>query len=138
MPAGFDKIRKINGVLVCGFNEFKVVAPILRDSLIQLENTRLSAENKSDKMSVLYDFLTSNEFKLQVEGIVEGIPQMQEGLIREKNTHKKLWKQREKQFEKVVANTINMYGSIKGIAGNKIPEVSFLESTNENEKRDEQ
>ena len=54
-------------------------------------------------MNLLYSFLTSNEFKLQVEGIVEGITEMQEDLIREKNTHKKLWKQREKQFEKVVS-----------------------------------
>ena len=126
MPAGTEKICKINGVLVCGFNEFKVVAPVLRDSLIQLQNTKVSAENKTDKMSVLYDFLTSNEFKLQVEGIVEGITQMQEGLIREKNAHKKLWKQREKQFEKVVDNTINMYGAIKGIAGKNIPEIEPL------------
>ena len=126
MPPGTDKICKINNVLVCGFNEFKIIAPVLRDSLIQLQNTKLSTENKTDKMSVLYDFLTSNEFKLQVEGVVEGITQMQEGLIREKNAHKKLWKQREKQFEKVVDNTINMYGAIKGIAGKNIPEIEPL------------
>ena len=109
---------------MCGFNEFKIIAPILRDSLIQLNSTLSAGENKADKMNLLYSFLTSNEFKLQVEGIVEGITEMQEDLIREKNTHKKLWKQREKQFEKVVTNTINMYGSIKGIAGKNIPEIN--------------
>ena len=134
MPPGADKICKMNGVLVCGFNEFKIIAPVLRDSLIQLQNTKLSTENKTDKMSVLYDFLTSNEFKLQVEGIVEGITQMQEDLIREKNAHKKLWKQREKQFEKVVDNTINMYGAIKGIAGKNVPEVQILSLQSNPEK----
>ncbi len=124
MPSGADKICKIKGVLVCGFNEFKIIAPILRDSLIQLNSTLSAGENKADKMNLLYSFLTSNEFKLQIEGIVEGITEMQEDLIREKNTHKKLWKQREKQFEKVVTNTINMYGSIKGIAGKNIPEIN--------------
>ena len=123
MPSGTNKICKIKGVLVCGFNEFKIIAPVLRDSLIQLNSALSAGENKADKMNLLYSFLTSNEFKLQVEGIVEGITEMQEDLIREKNTHKKLWKQREKQFEKVVANTINMYGSIKGIAGKNIPEI---------------
>ena len=124
MPSGTNKICKIKGVLVCGFNEFKIIAPVLRDSLIQLNSALSAGENKADKMNLLYSFLTSNEFKLQVEGIVEGITEMQEDLIREKNTHKKLWKQREKQFEKVVANTINMYGSIKGIAGKNIPEIN--------------
>ena len=127
MPSGTDKICKINGVLVCGFNEFKIISPILRESLIDLDRVQSSIKNKGDKMSILYSFLTSNEFKLRVEGIVEGITQMQEDLIREKNAHKKLWKQREKQFEKVVDNTINMYGAIKGIAGKNIPEINKLE-----------
>ena len=126
MPSGSDKIRKINGVIVCGFNEFKVIAPVLRDSLLQLNSVQSTEVNKADKMALLYCFLTSNEFKLHVEGVVEGITQMQEEMIREKNTHKKLWKQREKQLEKVVDNTIGIYGAIKGIAGKSIPEIETL------------
>ena len=38
-----------------------------------------------------------------------------------------MWKQREKQIEKVLINTTDMYGSVKGIAGNAIQEVSALE-----------
>ena len=78
-------------------------------------------------MEMLYSFLTSNEFKLQIEGIVEGFSQMNEDLTREKNAMKRIWKQREKQIEKVIANTVNMYGSIKGIAGNSIQSVKALE-----------
>ena len=126
MPSGSDKICKIKGVLVCGFNEFKVIAPVLRDSLLQLNSVHSAEENKADKMALLYNFLTSNEFKLHVEGVVEGITQMQEEMIREKNTHKKLWKQREKQLDKVVDNTIGIYGAIKGIAGKSIPEIETL------------
>lgn len=126
MPSGSDKIRKINGVIVCGFNEFKVIAPVLRDSLLQLNSVQSTEVNKADKMALLYNFLTSNEFKLHVEGVVEGITQMQEEMIREKNTHKKLWKQREKQLDKVVDNTIGIYGAIKGIAGKSIPEIETL------------
>ena len=39
----------------------------------------------------------------------------------------RIWKQREKQIEKVLDNTIGMYGSIKGIAGNSIGNVKALE-----------
>ena len=129
MPSGSDKIRKINGVIVCGFNEFKVIAPVLRDSLLQLNSVQSTEVNKADKMALLYNFLTSNEFKLHVEGVVEGITQMQEEMIREKNTHKKLWKQREKQLEKVVDSTISIYGAIKGIAGKSVPEIESLKPT---------
>ncbi|WP_374702235.1 DUF2130 domain-containing protein [Psychroflexus sp. MES1-P1E] len=45
----------------------------------------------------------------------------------EKRSMQRIWKQREKQIEKVVTNTIDMYGSIKGIAGNAIQSVKALE-----------
>jgi len=43
------------------------------------------------------------------------------------------WKEREKQIEKVIGNTIDMYASIKGIAGNAIQPVKALELGGEEE-----
>jgi hypothetical protein len=39
----------------------------------------------------------------------------------------RIWKQRDKQIEMVITNTIDLYGSIKGIAGNAIQSVKALE-----------
>ncbi|HRH10472.1 MAG TPA: hypothetical protein PLU73_03115 [Bacteroidia bacterium] len=39
----------------------------------------------------------------------------------------KLWKEREKQLDKVLSNTTQFYGSIKGIAGNAIDDIKLLE-----------
>jgi hypothetical protein len=39
----------------------------------------------------------------------------------------RIWKEREMQIEKVIGNTIDMYGSIKGIAGNAISPIQYLE-----------
>ena len=52
---------------------------------------------------------------------------MSEELEREKNAMKRIWKSREKQIEKVRDNAIEMFGSIKGIAGNAIGEIRTLE-----------
>jgi hypothetical protein len=52
---------------------------------------------------------------------------MKADLEKEKNSMQRIWKQRDKQIEKVVTNTIDMYASIKGIAGNAIQEVKALE-----------
>ena len=78
-------------------------------------------------MDLLYDYLTSNTFRMQIEAIVEGFTQMKSDLESEKRSMQRIWKQREKQIEKVVTNTIDMYGSIKGIAGNAIQSVKALE-----------
>ena len=92
-----------------------------------MDKIRESQVNKGDKMSMLYEYLTSNEFKLQVEGIVEGFTQMQNDLQREKNAMQKIWNQREKQISKVLLNTSSMYGSIQGLAGNSISNIDALE-----------
>ena len=127
LPKDMDRMGLKDGIWICTFEEFKGLSNVLRQTIIKVSNAVVSQENKGDKMEMLYTFLTSNEFKLQMEGIVEGFSQMNEDLLKEKNAMKRIWKQREKQIDKVINNTINMYGSIKGIAGNAIQSVQALE-----------
>ena len=139
MPAGMDRMGMRDGIWICTYDEFKGLSAVLRQSLIQVSQAIQSQENKGDKMSMLYDFLTSNEFRLQIEGIVEGFTQMQGDLDAEKRAMQRIWKQREKQIEKVVHNTLGMYGSIRGIAGNAVQtvralELDFIEEDEENPK----
>ena len=126
-PKGMERMNLIDGIWVCSFDEFKGLCTVLRESIIQLNSLVSSQENKGDKMVMLYDFLTSNEFRLQVEGIVEGFTQMQSDLIAEKRSIMGHWKKREKQIQKVLLNTNHMYHSIKGIAGNAIQSIKTLE-----------
>lgn len=127
MPADMDRMGMKEGIWICTFEEFKGLSAVLRQSLIQISQAVQSQENKGDKMEMLYDFLTSNEFRLQIEGIVEGFSQMQADLISEKRAMQRIWSQREKQIEKVILNTTNMYGNIRGIAGNAVQAVRALE-----------
>jgi hypothetical protein len=64
---------------------------------------------------------------MQIEAIVEGFTQMKIDLDSEKRSMQKSWKMREKQIEKVIDNTIDMYGSIKGIAGSAIQDIKQLD-----------
>lgn len=127
MPSDMDRMGLKDGVWICSYEEFKGLCFVLRESIIQISNTITAQENKGDKMTLLYGFLTSNTFRMQVEAIVEGFSQMKADLEVEKRSMQRIWKQREKQIEKVITNTIDMYGSIKGIAGNAIQPVVALE-----------
>ena len=127
MPRGMDRLGSKDGIWICSFDEFKGLCVVLRESVIQISSAIGAQENKGDKMNMLYDFLTSNEFRLQVEAIVEGFDQMKSDLEREKRSMQGMWKKREKQIEKVLLNTGNMYSSIKGIAGDTVQKVKLLE-----------
>lgn len=137
MPSDLDRMGIKDGIWVCSYEEFKGLCAVLRESIIQLSLVASAQENKGDKMHMLYDFLTSNTFRMQVEAIVEGFSSMKEALESEKRAMQRIWKEREKQIEKVITNTIDMYGSIKGIAGNAIQSVKALELPGEAEDKTE-
>ncbi len=130
MPVDMDRMGLRDGIWICTFEEFKSLCVVLRQSIIQLSDALATQENKADKMTILYSFLTGNEFRMQVEAIVEGFTQMQTDLESEKRSMQGIWKKREKQIEKVLLNTNYMYNSIKGIAGNAIQSVKLLELPN--------
>jgi hypothetical protein len=131
LPNGMDRMGMKDGIWICTFEEFKGLSAVLRETIIRVSQAVQNQENKEDKMEMLFDFLTSNQFHLQMEGIVEGFTQMQEDLLKEKRAMQSIWKQREKQIDKVINNAINMHASIRGIAGNAVQSIKALELDNE-------
>lgn len=127
LPADMLRMGLRDGIWICTFQEFKGLSAVIRESIIQLNKAMQTQENKGDKMVMLYDFLTGNEFRMQVESIVEAFEQMQDDLRKEKTAMQRIWSQREKQLDKVIQNTAGMHGAIKGIAGNAIQTIMALE-----------
>ncbi len=127
LPKEMERMGLFEGVWVCSFEEFKGLSAVLREGVIQVSLAKKSQENKGDKVNLLYHYLTSSEFSMQVNAIIEGFEQLRADLESEKRAMARIWKSREKQIDKVFEGTINMYGSIKGIAGNAIGQVKVLE-----------
>jgi len=131
MPKDMHHFGQKEGVWICNFQEIRSLALVLRDGLIKISQAVKSQENKGDKMQMLYDFLTGNEFRQQIEAIVEGFMSMKQAITRERVQMEKIWKEREKQLEKVLLNTTHLYASVKGIAGAAIGEVKLLEDSDD-------
>ncbi len=115
-PKGMDCFGEKDGVWICSFDEVKAVSYILRDGIVKLFSAAKSQENRGDKMHMLYDYLTSNEFSEQWKAIREGFMSMKLSIQRERDAMEKMWKAREKQLEKVMLNAAHIRGSIEGIA----------------------
>lgn len=116
-----------DGVWICSFSEVVALTHALRHTIIRIAETKRAEENKGEKMQMLYSYLTGIEFRQQIETIVEGFLSMKNSISKERIQMEKLWKEREKQLEKVLLSTSGMYGSIKGIAGASIGEIPLLE-----------
>ncbi|MFD2163370.1 DUF2130 domain-containing protein [Paradesertivirga mongoliensis] len=128
-PKGMDCFGEKDGVWICSFDEVKAVAFVLRDSIIKLYNASKSQENKGDKMSMMYDYLTSSEFNEQWKAIREGFMSMRLSIQKEREAMERLWKSREKQLDKVLLNAAHIRGSVEGIAGNDTIQMNLLDET---------
>lgn len=116
-PKDMDRFGEKDGVYICSFSEVKSLVTVLRIGILKVYTLSRSQENKGDKMHLLYDYLTSNEFAEQWSAIREGFMAMRIGIQKERDTMERLWKAREKQLEKVMLNAAHIRGSIEGIAG---------------------
>ncbi len=128
MPKGMERFGERDGVWICNFTELKSVAYMLRDGIIKIFNASKNQENKGDKMHMLYDYLTSNEFSGQWKAIREGFMSMKLSIQKERDAMEKLWKAREKQLEKVLLNAAHVRGSIEGISGLDAVDLNLLEA----------
>ncbi len=137
MPKDMPSAGLLDGIWVCSFTELKTVSKVLRDGIIRVHQVAGTQVNKNDKMQMLYDYLTGDNFRMQLGAIVEGFEKMKSEIDREKRAMHKIWKERETQLDKVILSTIDMYGSLKGIAGNSIHTINSLELDAGNDASDE-
>jgi len=131
LPAELARFGQIDGVWVCTFAEFKSVAMLLRFSIIKIGEVMAAQENKGDKMQMLYDYLTGNEFRQRLDAIREAFEQMYHDLQKERAQSVSAFARREKQIYKVMENTVALYGEVRGIAGTSVPAIEALETNGE-------
>lgn len=126
-PKNMTRMGMRDGVYICTYEEFKALSFILRETLIKISDTKTLQENRHEKSAILYNYLTSTEFRFQFETIVNAFVGLQNDLESEKRAMNKLWKKREKEIQNVLSATTDMYGAIQGISGNAIQRVEALE-----------
>jgi hypothetical protein len=126
-PSDMDRFGEKNGVWICSFQEVKSLSFVLREMLIKTNSVKLSQENKSDKMELMYSYLTSTEFVQSIKRVVENYDGMINQLNSEKKAMHRIWAEREKQIWVVQENISALFGSIKGIAGKSLQSVDVLE-----------
>ena len=126
VPKDIDRFGRREGIWICSFSDVKLIASLLRDSLIKHYETIKVLDNVSDKKETLYKYMTSNEFKQKWEAIVGTYLNMQKQITKEKLRVSKDWSEREKQLEIMLKNSMGFLGDVKGIGGLEIKEINLL------------
>jgi hypothetical protein len=127
LPKDVERFALKDGIWVTDPRCALPLASALRFSLLALAAARRSGEGQQSKMELLYAYLTGSGFRQKIEGIVEAFTTMRSDLEVERRAFEKQWSRREKQLERVMLNTVRMWGDLQGIAGAALPEIEGLE-----------
>ncbi|MBD3839015.1 MAG: DUF2130 domain-containing protein [Epsilonproteobacteria bacterium] len=119
-PKDMNRMGFVDGIWVCNLEEFKGSVSLLRESLIRTHKLTAKEENKADKSVLLYNYLSGNEFGMQMKSIVMNASQLKIDLDKEKKAFIKIWKQREKMIEGMINSIGAIEGDLLGISGNKL------------------
>lgn len=128
MPKGFkNPLGHKDGVEIVSFELAIPTANLLRKRLLDVGYQKSVSAHKGEKSENLYRYITSHEFRQQVEAMVETYFQMKNQIAKERMSYEKMWQSREKQIDKIFTSTANIAGSIQGEIGQVVFQIKGLD-----------
>lgn len=135
LPDGVKGISLRDGVWVCDVKLATSIATALRQSLEAIAREKAMSVGKNEKVEMLYQYLSGTEFRQRIEAIVETFSAMKLSLDKEKIYFEKSWAEKEKQIQKVIRNTVGIYGDLNGVV--QLPKIESLELPEPKEDKEE-
>jgi len=128
VPDTVSHFGLVEGVWVCKFDYITAVAHAIRVQLLELSRLKNTMVGQQGKMDILYNYITSVEFKHRVEAILEGFSNMQSEIEKERRWFAQKWAREEKNLRKVLDTTIGMHGDLQSIMGKSIADLKELDA----------
>jgi hypothetical protein len=126
-PPEVETFLEREGVWIVQRRYAKVLALVLRRSLIEIYAERANQAGKDEKMEVLYQYLTSVEFQHRIQAIVEGFSHLWKDVESEKRWFATKWARQEKEIRKIIDSTQGMYGDLQAVTGRSLTAIPALE-----------
>jgi hypothetical protein len=120
LPPGVERFGEVDGVWVCDPASAIPLATALRQQLLAVEVLQQANAGRTEKMDLLYTYLSGVEFRQKVQAVVEGFVALQKQVAKERRAMEAQWKLREKLIERVLSNTAGFYGDLQGIIGQSV------------------
>lgn len=117
MPDGCQHMTEVDGVWVCTRACAVTLGAALRTGLVELAKSRQAADGKHGKIEQVYHYLSGNEFRQRIAGMVEPLIELQSGISKHRRAMERVFSAQEKQVESAIQNMSGMYGDLQGIVG---------------------
>ena len=127
MPADIKLFGEKDGVWIVAMPYVSSFTALLRDGIVKLASARSLADNQTDKMSLLYRYMTGPDFHARLAGLVDGICRMEQNLVKEQQATKKFWKAREGEIQAALDNLLSVQADLRRIGGPTVTAIAELD-----------
>lgn len=127
LPKGVEAFDLVDGVWVTHPRCALPVAMALRQTVIEVNGSRLVQQGQRTKTEQVYQYLTGTKFRQRVEAVVEKFSDMRDDLDKERKFIARQWAKRETQIMAMIESTVGMVGDLQAIAGKAMPQISCLD-----------
>ena len=127
LPKGVEHFDLVDGVWVIHPRCALPVAIALRQSVLEVNGSRMVQAGQKTKVEQIYQYLTGTRFRQRVEAVVEKFNDMRDDLDKERKFVNRQWARREMQIVAAIESTAGMVGDLQAIAGKAMPEIALLE-----------
>lgn len=128
LPKDLDGFGVREGIWIVHPRFVLGLATALRVTLSEVAFAKRASASKNETVEAVFQYLTGAEFRQRVEAIVTAFVDLKTELDEEKRIALRRWSKREKQIERVIANTSGMYGDLQGLIGGSMQSIPSLEA----------
>ncbi|MBI4226130.1 DUF2130 domain-containing protein [Candidatus Roizmanbacteria bacterium] len=136
LPDGVKHFTQKNGVWIGNYDSIEGLGLLLRNTLLELSIVKSSIAGKQEKKEILWNYLTSIEFRQRLEAIYDSYQQAKIYLDKEKEFFRRKWAREEKNIELQMENLLGVHGDLQAIIGRSLPEIKGLDRLPSGNKED--
>jgi hypothetical protein len=121
LPTGIKHFTIQDGIIICNYDLFFNLLGIFRNKLVDIYGLKLSNQNRTNKLEILYDHVTNQKFIDRIQLLYNLYSDMKNSLDAEKNSIKRAWNKREMELTIFSDNVNSIWSELNAIT-NVFPE----------------
>jgi hypothetical protein len=119
-PRGLQNLAVIDDVVIVEPARSVALAEVMRRMVIETYRSGVVAGSHAEKTAELFRFVSSTEFRQQFDSLSEANDALQASLARERQSHQRVWTERERFYQVIGDTVIGIDSRFKAILEAKV------------------
>lgn len=127
LPDGVKRFTQKESIWIGDYESIHGLGLLLRNTLFELSAVKSSIIGKQEKKEILWNYLTSTEFRQRLDAIHDSYEQAKVYLDKEKEFFRRKWAREEKNIQLLMENLLGVHGDLQAIIGKSLPEIKGMD-----------